>query len=111
VESYRVFPAGQLALVPGSDSALQAVLAVLQSAFLLGVQLAAPVVAAGLLANLVFGIFNRLIPQLQIFFITIPLSIGLGMAILAASMGAIVVAFGTALNENLTLFMVLDNLN
>lgn len=102
VLSFTAFPPG--GPLPASESILQAVLKVFEIAFTLGVQIAAPVVAAGLLANLMFGVFNRLIPQLQIFFITIPLSLTLGMLILGASMGAITGMFGTALQNNLLLF-------
>lgn len=62
-----------------------------EGAFLmaLSVELAAPVIAAGLLANLIMGIVGRTVPQLNIFIIGFPVRIVLGMAVFLLSLGMV----------------------
>jgi flagellar biosynthetic protein FliR len=50
--------------------------------FVLGVELSAPVVAAGLLVNVVLGFLGRTVPQLNIFIIGFPVRIALGLGVL-----------------------------
>src|SRR5690606_22754358 len=83
VQSYTAFPPGTT--LATADMA-QAVVATMSKVFLVGVQLAAPMMVIGFLSYLMFGIFNRLIPQLQVFFLSIPLNIGLSLIILMASL-------------------------
>ena len=60
-----------------------------EGAFLmaLSVQLAAPVMAAGLLANVVMGMVGRTVPQLNIFIIGFPVRIVLGLAVMLLCLG------------------------
>ena len=84
--SYEVIPpVGPLLL---NDFATMAVRTVGDS-FLLGVQLAAPVLVFALIFNLAAGLVGRVMPQFQIFFVTAPLSIILGLSIFALSIGVI----------------------
>ncbi len=85
VDSYALFPPGQLPSV--GDAATYGVTAFIE-AFRLGVQIAAPAIAFGLIFNLALGLAARLIPQIQIYFIAMPSSIMLGLIIVAIGMGA-----------------------
>lgn len=96
VESYQLIPAGQW---PDAGDALSAVLTLITDVFIIGIKLAAPVIAVGLLINIAFGIFGRLIPQLQVFFLAIPISIVLGLGILALGLGGLVATFGESMAE------------
>ena len=60
-----------------------------EGAFLmaLSVELAAPVIAAGLVANLVLGMVGRTVPQLNIFIIGFPVRIVLGLAVFLLCLG------------------------
>src|SRR3546814_2921790 len=51
-------------------------------AFLLGFQLASPFIAVTLIFNLGLGLLSRLMPQMQVFFIAIPLQIVIGLGIM-----------------------------
>ncbi len=51
---------------------------VIASSFKIGIQLSAPFLVFGLLFNLGLGVLSRLMPQMQVFFIGLPLSILLG---------------------------------
>ena len=89
-DSYSLLPP---AGVPETgDAAAMAVRAVGQG-FSLGVQIAAPFIAFGILFNLGVGVLGRLMPQLQVFFITVPATILLGMVVLLGAVGVMMGVF------------------
>ena len=61
----------------------------LGESFLLGVQLAAPVMVFALIFNLASGLVGRVMPQFQVFFAAAPLSIILGLSVFALSLGVV----------------------
>ena len=87
-DSYTLFLPGEVPLT-GDMAALTT--RTLAGAFRVGVQLSAPFLVFGLLFNLGLGLLSRLMPQMQVFFVGVPLSILLGFLILflvlAAMMG------------------------
>jgi len=62
-------------------------------AFRVGIQLAAPFLVFGLVFNLALGILSRLMPQMQVFFVGMPLSIMIGFLILLLVVGAMMGGF------------------
>ena len=89
-DSYRLFAPGASILV-GDVAALMT--KTVAGAFKVGIQLAAPFLVFGLLFNLGLGVLSRLMPQMQVFFIGLPLSILLGLLILVAVVGAMMGTF------------------
>ena len=85
VQSYTLFPPGEYP--SWADVAEYGVTAFTET-FRLGLQIAAPAIAFGLIFNLALGLAARLIPQIQIFFIALPSSIMLGMVVVMIGMGA-----------------------
>jgi flagellar biosynthetic protein FliR len=77
-DSYILFTPGQLP--PVGDFAALAVRYV-SSSFRIGIQIAAPFIVYGLVFYIGLGILARLLPQIQIFFIAIPLQIFLALII------------------------------
>ena len=69
------------------DAAMWA-LRLFADSFVLALQIAAPLVAFGLVFYLGLGVLSRLMPQAQIFFIAMPLNILIGFSILAITIGA-----------------------
>ncbi|CAN5248537.1 flagellar biosynthetic protein FliR [soil metagenome] len=61
--------------------------------FMLGVQLAAPVIVFALIFNLASGLVARVMPQFQVFFAAAPLSVILGLSIFALSLGVMGTVF------------------
>ncbi len=61
----------------------------LSASFLLAVKIAAPVVLISMLVVIAVGILNRLVPQIQIFFIVQPLQIFIGFIVLMAGLTVI----------------------
>ncbi len=51
-----------------------------------GVQLAAPAMVALLLTDLLFGLVNRVAPQINVFFLSLPVKMGVGLAVVLVSL-------------------------
>jgi flagellar biosynthetic protein FliR len=86
VRSYTLFPFTRV--LPLADANALAIQTVSRS-FALGLQLSAPVVAFSLIFNIATGLVGRVMPQFQIFFVSSPLMILLGLSIFALSLGVI----------------------
>ena len=88
--SYTIFAPGEL--MPSGDIASLATRA-FTGAFKIGVQLAAPFIVFGLVFNLGLGVLARLMPQMQVYFVGVPLSMLAGFLILAAILGTMMGLF------------------
>jgi flagellar biosynthetic protein FliR len=89
-DSYTLFRPGEFPLL-GDVAALTTRTAA--SAFRIGIQLSAPFLVFGLLFNFGLGILSRLMPQMQVFFVGVPLSILLGLLILLFVVGTMMATF------------------
>jgi flagellar biosynthetic protein FliR len=89
-DSYTVFAPGELPIIGDVAQHLTRVIA---TAFRIGIQLSAPFLVFGLLFNLGLGVLSRLMPQMQVFFIGMPLSILLGFLLLIVVIGAMMGTF------------------
>jgi flagellar biosynthetic protein FliR len=89
-DSYTLFRPGEIPLT-GDIAAL--VTRTIAAAFRVGIQLAAPLLAFALLFNLGLGLLARLMPQMQVFFVGMPLSILGGFLILLLIIGAMMGVF------------------
>jgi len=89
-DSYALFAPGE---VPGAGDVAALVTRTVAGAFRIGIQLAAPFLAFGLLFNLGLGVLARLMPQMQVFFVALPLSILLGLMFLVLALGALMGLF------------------
>lgn len=65
------------------DDAARTILESVAGAFVVGVQMAAPFIVFGLVFNLGMGILSRLMPQLQVFFLAMPATVGVGLILMA----------------------------
>jgi flagellar biosynthetic protein FliR len=91
-DSYAIFAPGET--VPSGDVASLATRA-FAAAFRLGLQLAAPFLVFGLVFNMGLGVLARLMPQMQVYFVGVPLAILAGFLIFAVVITAMM---GTFLN-------------
>ena len=80
-DSYAIFAPGEL--MPSGDIASLATRA-FAAAFRIGAQLAAPFLVFGLVFNMGLGVLARLMPQMQVYFVGVPLAILAGFLIFAA---------------------------
>jgi flagellar biosynthetic protein FliR len=89
-DSYTLFHPGEIPLL-GDVASI--VTTTITGTFRIGVQLSAPFLVFGLLFNLGLGVLSRLMPQMQVFFIGLPLSILLGLLLLMLVLGAMMMTF------------------
>lgn len=89
-DSYVLFTPGQMP--PVGDFAALAVRYV-SSSFRIGIQIAAPFIVFGLVFYIGLGILARLLPQIQIFFIAIPLQIFLSLTIFGLVLAPMMIWF------------------
>jgi len=54
--------------------------------FILGMKIAAPITIALLLAQMAMGVISRVVPQIQVFLFSFPLTIGIGMVVFGLSL-------------------------
>jgi flagellar biosynthetic protein FliR len=102
-DSYILFPAGKL---PPTDDFARLVIRTVADSFKLGVQIGAPFLVYGLMFNIGLGLLSRLMPQLQVFFIAMPLGILMGFTIFFFVLSAIMFWFIQYIQASLLHFVV-----
>ena len=100
--TYRIFPVAQ---VPDFGSISMLITDFVQQSFLLGFQMSAPFLVFGITFYMGIGLINRLMPQVQIFFVAMPLQIILSFAILSITIGASMMWFISYYEEALMRFL------
>ncbi len=88
--SYTLLPPG--GVLPTADMA-EMTLGLVGASFALGLQLSAPFLVFGLLIYAALGVLSRLMPQLQIFFLAMPVNILAGFALLMLFIGVMMTNF------------------
>ncbi len=83
VQSFDLLPPGGLELREGL---FRYIISVSGKMFLIGIQVAAPIMAILLLAEVAMGIVARMVPQINILMTSFPLTIGLGMIFVGLSL-------------------------
>ena len=78
--SFKVIPVGGFAI---TESAYDLVIKYSGSIFILAVKIASPIIVAFFLIHIASGIISRISPTFQVFFVLLPLKIGLGFLLLA----------------------------
>ena len=84
-DSYTVFVPGNL---PSMGDAATTAVDTLARSFTLAMQISAPFIVVGLIFYLGIGLLARLMPQVQIFFIAIPIQVTLAIMVLALTLSA-----------------------
>lgn len=102
-DSYTLFPIGGEFMIADFSELIVDTVA---RSFLLGVQMASPLIVYGLVFNMGLGILARLMPQLQVFFIAMPLNIMMGFIILGAVISGTMVWFLEHMELNLQKFLL-----
>lgn len=101
-DSYKIFQPGE---IPATGDMADLITRTISTAFRIGIQLSAPFLVFGLLFNLGLGLLSRLMPQMQVFFVGMPLSILLGFMLLLLVAGAMMTTFLNYLEGVLTLLV------
>lgn len=102
-DSYAIFPPGAF---PPIGDANTFVIDAVSNSFRLGIQIAAPVLIFSLIFNIALGLVSRLIPQVQVFMTALPLSVMLGLAVIALGLGGGLMMWLDAMEAQMRLFTV-----
>ncbi len=100
---YELFPAGGGVMV--GDMA-QAYVKMLAKSFLVGVEIGAPFLVIGLLLFTALGFMQRMVAQVQLFLVALPVQIVAGMTLFAATMGMIMTVWLRYFDASMSGFMV-----
>lgn len=88
LDSFALLPPTRFPhLAPGWSQLTAFVVTFTGQVFAIGVQLAAPAMIALLLTELLFGIINRVAPQINVFFLSLPVKMAVGIAVVALALG------------------------
>jgi flagellar biosynthetic protein FliR len=105
VLSYDAVPLGGLAI---SGATAEKMLQMVGVIFVVGLKCAAPIIVASFLLNLALAVLARVAPQVNVFIISFPIKIGVGVLVLMAAAPILVYAFRRLLlsfEEDLLLFV------
>lgn len=86
VESYEFFPLGEL---PSAGSMAEMISKTVTASFMVGVKLASPFIVMTLIMYVAMGVLSRLMPQVQVFMIALPLQIWMSLILLTLVLTAI----------------------
>jgi flagellar biosynthetic protein FliR len=100
--SYRMLPPG--GHLPTGDMA-QLTINLVSGSFALGFQLAAPFLVFGFAVYAGLGVLAKLMPQLQIFFVAVPINIACGFLIFLTLLGAMMTIFLNFYSSQMAIFL------
>jgi flagellar biosynthetic protein FliR len=75
--------------------------------FKLGILIASPIVATLLITQFVLGILSRTIPSINVFFLSFPITVGLGLTLASLSLPSFLVVVQRAIVDTSYLFTLL----
>jgi len=103
VESYMIFEPGN---VPMLGDMADVVARTVADSFLLGIQLCAPLIVVAMMFYVLLGLLARLMPQLQVFFIAMPLQILIGHGVMLVALGGMMLWFLEQFRDMLDMFLM-----
>ncbi len=96
IHSYQLIGIGEVAF---TENFLNLLIKLSAGTFILALKLAAPIMVAFFLLHLTMGIMNRMMPQLQVFFVIMPLKTILGLFLMAGIAPLLVYVLRNSLSE------------
>lgn len=102
VESYVMFPVGG---VPDTGGMAEMMARAISASFLTGFQIAIPFIVLSLLIYIGMGVLTRLMPQIQVFILALPLQIMLSLLTLALTISALLLFWVARFESGMTVFL------
>lgn len=99
VNSYTVFPIGFEAIEFGDITGIAT--NIVSQSFALGIQLATPFIIYSLIFYITMGVIVRMMPQLPVFFVAMPLNVTLGLWLFALVISSILRYFIISFEDNI----------
>jgi flagellar biosynthetic protein FliR len=104
LDTYQMFPVGQVPDTGGMADILSTAIA---SSFRVGLQIGAPFVVIGMVLYIAMGVMTRLMPQVQVFMLAVPLQILLAFFTLSLVFSAMMLYFLGQFQADMTGFFSL----
>lgn len=102
VESYELFPLGK---IPDAGSMASLLAQVVQESFSVGIKISAPFLVLTLLLYVGMGVLSRLMPQIQIFMLTIPLQILMSVVLLMLVLSTMYLYWAREFEQGMVFFL------
>lgn len=102
MESYEMFPLGA---IPDTGSMAELMSRTVSASFSIGVKIAAPFIVMTLLIYVGMGVLSRLMPQIQVFILALPMQILLSIALLAMVLSAAVMYWIAQFEQGMVFFL------
>ena len=102
VESYHMFPVGG---VPDTGGMAELMAKAVAASFLTGFQISMPFVVISIVLYVGMGVLTRLMPQLQVFMIAIPIQILLALVTLAIVLSSVMLFFVSQFENGMVFFL------
>lgn len=102
VESYSIFPLG---IIPDTGSMAEIVTRAMSESFKIGVQIAAPFLVITLLIYTGMGVLARLMPQVQVFILVLPMQILLALLTMSFVIGTILMFWASRFEQGMIFFL------
>ncbi|HPF77821.1 MAG TPA: flagellar biosynthetic protein FliR [Alphaproteobacteria bacterium] len=102
VESYQMFPVGG---VPDTGSMAELMIKAFSASFLIGFQIAVPFVVVAILLYIGMGVLSRVMPQVQVFILALPVQIMLSMLTLMLVLSSGMLFWLTRFEDGMTFFL------
>ncbi len=102
VESYQLFPLGG---IPDTGSMAELMSKAVASAFFVGFQIAMPFVIVALLIYIAMGVLARVMPQIQVFMVALPLQIILSLITLSLIFSAGMMFWASRFEDGMMYFL------
>lgn len=104
VDSYTLFLPGE---IPNFGDISETLARVVSDSFTMAIKIAAPFLVVGLVFYLGLGLLGRLMPQIQMFFIVLPVQIMLGLLVFALAFSTGMMLFLNNFENTITGFLTL----
>ncbi len=102
IESYELFPVGA---IPDTGSMAELLARTVSSSFAIGVKIGAPFIVLTMLVYVGMGVLSRLMPQIQVFMIALPLQIILSLLTMMLVLSAIFMHWALQFEEAMVFFL------
>lgn len=102
VDSYHMFPVGT---VPDTGGMAEMIARAVGVSFMVGVQIAAPFIVVAMVMYIGMGILARLMPQIQIFMVALPMQILVALVLLTIVLSGGLLFWATQFQEGMTFFL------
>ncbi|MCB9982248.1 MAG: flagellar biosynthetic protein FliR [Rhodospirillales bacterium] len=102
MESYEMFPLGA---IPDTGSMAELISRTVAASFSIGVKIAAPFIVLTLLIYVGMGVLSRLMPQVQVFILALPIQILLSIALLSMVLSAALMFWIAQFEQGMVFFL------